>query len=703
MFSRSDRITQTYFERTISDLSSERAFIHVVYYFHASNYNPIMTMVLKRSFAYRLIAILIFVFSAEVALAQLKVASLFTDHMVLQRNTEIPVWGKAKAGSSVTVSINGQKQSARAGKDGKWIVRLKPVAEGGPYTMTITSGKENVALQDVMIGEVWLCSGQSNMEWPLFLTDDALRTISESGKEKIRSFTVPKNVSLTPTEEIENAKWEVAGPNTSGGFSAVGYYFAREISRKLNVTVGLIHSSWGGSQAEGWLSKEGLLSIPELKLGDKDFPLTWEKAGELSDFRFHEWLKARTPDGSLPEDNIEKVATQPLSAFEAWHDGNTPGQWEWQGPFWAYRGNGLMMKEVEIFEHLTTLKSTVSLGEFDGDHIVYINGKKVAAGSGGSINVPADTWKAGKNILLIKISQQKEPSWFGLGIPGNDPSKLNIRFERTIIPIGGDGWKFLPVLSEPHTYNKGQNNVAASLYNGMIHPVVPYAIKGFLWYQGESNAGRSQQHHFTFKGLIKDWRRIWKADLPFYFVQLSSYGSNNYSHPGSNWAEMRESQTAALSLPNTGMAATIDIGNPADIHPRNKKDVGYRLALNALAKTYGVSTSYRGPVVKSQQVDGKRIILSFDNAAGGFEIKDPYGYIRGFEVAGSDQQFHFAKATIDGDKIIVSSEEVAAPVAVRYAWSDAPVDANVFNKEGLPMEPFRTDNWKLITDGVMYK
>jgi sialate O-acetylesterase len=649
---------------------------------------------------YKITALLLVLICSRIsASAQLTVADIFGDHMVLQRNTAVPVWGYASPDSKVNVIFNGQKLSTRTDHFGRWLLKLNPMKEGGPYEMVISAKNGNITFRDIMLGEVWLCSGQSNMEWPLKNAEHGPEEIALSGNERIRQFAVPREVSLKPVEKLPGGQWVAANPSTAGDFTAVGYFFAKEISKKLNVTVGLINTTWGGSQAEGWIDKEALLNLKQLNLTEADFPNSWEDAERIADARLR---AALTKNGKPAEYNLQKILNYTAADFNDWPDGNTPGQWDWQQPFWSYRGNAFMMKEVEIYPHLTEQKSTLKLAEHDSNYTLYINGQLASEGEGNTMNINPSTWKPGKNIVLIRIAPQKIPAWFGVGIPGKAEDIL-IEFENTKIRLGESKWKFFPALDEPYHFAKLQNNIASSIYNAMIYPLVPYGIKGFLWYQGEANASRAKQYQYTFKALINNWRHAWNSELPFLFVQLSSYGSNDYSNPGSDWAELREAQASALALPKTGMVVTTDIGNALDIHPRNKLDVGKRLALNALNNVYNVSVPYRGPVFKSIKFNGDKGVVDFDNVSNGLMIKDNYGYIKGFEIAGADKKFYLAKAELDGVNIVVWNSNVANPVAVRYAWSNAPVDANVFNAEGLPLEPFRTDDWSGVTDNAMYK
>ena len=364
-----------------------------------------------------------------------------------------------------------------------------------------------------------------------------------------------------------------------------------------------------------------------------------------------------------------------------------------------------MQRVIEVNAVEQSKASTLSLGENDGAFELYLNGQLFKKGEGRAdrlIPIPVGTWKTGKNILLLHQAVQKDPTWFGNGFYG-EAAKLYLKFDYEPISLAGEGWRMMPDFSMPWHYVHAQNNAGAVIYNGMIHPLIPFAFKGVLWYQGESNAGRAYQYRTSFPLLINSWRKDWKSEFPFYFVQLSSFGKFPNSNMGSDWAELREAQLMTLDLPNTGMAVTTDIGNPDNIHPKNKLDVGTRLAAIALAKTYGFELPYSGPVFDKMVIKADKAILNFKHVNGGLLAKDPYGYLKGFEIAGADKQFHYAQATIEGDQVIVWSNAVKKPIAVRYGWTDAPIDANLFNKAGFPATPFRTDQWNGITDGIVFE
>jgi len=637
--------------------------------------------------------------------AQLTTAKLFGSHMVLQRNQEIPVWGWAEKKAKVTVIINGQDITVKADEQGYWKAILQPMSEGGPYMMNVVSGKDDLTYTDVMIGEVWICGGQSNMEFQLKNALGYKFEQNNAAQQPIRQFHVPDKMSLTPEKDLSDGQWIKADTNTVGDFTAVGYFFAKQLSKQLHVTVGLIYSNWGGTLAEDWISKEALLASPELGDAAKTLPDTWDGLKQRVDKQLKDYSYGKK---EVVNYTPEQLAGQPASFFNDWQKGSAPGAWEWMGKLYSYRGQGFMQRTVKLDSSYALRKSTLSLGQTDADMSIYINGKLIKNGalSGNfQVEVPTGTWRAGDNSFLIDLqSRQKNPSWFGMGLVGTGMNDLNIRFQDTIINLADNNWRTMPDISKPYHFDYLPNNTAYTLYNSMINPLVPYGIAGVIWYQGESNQDKAFQYRTTFPLLITDWRSKWKKDFPFLFVQLASFGGSQDSNAGSGWAELREAQTMALQLPNTGMSITTDIGDAFNIHPRDKADVGLRLADKALTLVYHLSGFPESPLYKSSEFKDGYAVVSFANADKGLMAKDKYGYIKGFELAGPDHKFYYAQASVvDGNKVKVWCSQVTQPVAVRYAWTDAPIEANLFNVEGFPVGPFRSDNWKGITEGKKFE
>jgi sialate O-acetylesterase len=645
-------------------------------------------------------SLVIFLLVSIPAFSQVKLARIFSNHSVFQRQKPVPVWGWAGAGEKITITFNGQTLTTKTDATGKWQIKLAAMPAGGPYSLTVKGKTNTLTLEDIMVGEVWICSGQSNMEWVLKDANNASEEIRDAKFSQIRQFKVEKDLSFQHEKDLKTGEWVVCSPETAPNFTAVGYFFARELSQKLNVAVGLINTSWGGSQAESWISKESMLASDVLQGYAQQMPKNWEESDKKLDNELRENIFHRS--NITLED--EKKYSEPDYDFSWWRPASIPGAWDWQG-IWAFRGKGYMQKTINIPAELANKSSVLGFGVNDSPYKLYINGKLISEGQekgDRKLTIPAGTWKTGNNSLLIAQSANIEPSWLGMGIFGNNDASY-VDFGSEKISLAGDGWKKLPSFAEPRTYTHGCNNAGTILFNAMVAPLVPYAMQGVIWYQGETNAGRSYEYRKTFPLLIQDWRKQWNEVFPFLFVQLSSYGGNQNSNIGSGWAELREAQTMTLTLPKTGMAVTTDIGNPHDIHPRNKQDVGKRLANSALQVAYNQNALSGSPLYESVNFNNGKATISFKNVGSGLMTKDKYGYIRGFEIAGEDKVFYYAKAEITGNQVIVYSDKVSKPVAVRYAWTDSPDDANLFNADGFPVSPFRTDTWQGTTEKAKFQ
>ena len=490
--------------------------------------------------------------AAPQALAKVTLAPVFGDHMVLQQGQPVPVWGMADPGEQVTVSAGEHQVTATADQQGKWAAKLPPLKAGGGAMEVKVAGKaDQLALKDVLVGEVWVASGQSNMEWSVQASANPEQEKASANYPHIRMFTVKKAVAGEPKTELEG-RWDVAGPDTVGRFSAVGYYFARELHKQLGVPVGILHTSWGGTPAEAWTEQSALAASDNLR------PIlnAWQKKVESYPQRLEQWQKA-----------AEKAKAEGKPA-----------------PF------------------------------------------------GRPQSADADPWRP------------------------------------------------------------------AGLYNAMIAPLVPYAVRGAIWYQGESNAGRAYQYRELLPAMIGTWRKAWgrePGEFPFLIVQLANFTEPAKEPGDSDWAELREAQAMTAAMPHNGLALAIDIGEAKDIHPKNKQEVGRRLALVALHDVYGKSdVAHAGPVYESMKVEGDAVRLRFKHAEG---LRAKGDALKGFAVAGEDRKWHWAEAKVEGNEVVVRSAEVKNPVAVRYAWANNPDQANLYNAAGLPAAPFRTDDWKGVT------
>ena len=645
--------------------------------------------------------------SGTSSFAQLKLARLFSDHVVLQRQKQIPVWGWAKPKETVTVTLAGQTQKSKADGSGKWMVRFNPLEAGGPHQLTASGSSGKVSVEDILIGEVWLCSGQSNMEFKVQQADHFAEEKKNADFPKIRHFNVDHEVTMDVQKDLKNGSWQTASSETVGNFTAVGFFFARELYQKLNVPIGILHTSWGGSQVEGWISKEGMLSNDELKNYANNLPKSWEEADKQLDAKLRKQL---FKDSQINPSAADEAKYQDISYdFSKWTKADSPiGQWDWKG-IWAFRGNGYMARIITIPDDVVSQKTVLTLAENDSPNSIFINGKLISEGTikgVRKIEIPENTWRAGENKLVIKFGNMIATPWYGLGLTGS-ADDLYVGTEKQKISLVKD-WYLMPSFADKHSYVHSSNNVGTTIYNAMIAPLVPFAIRGNLWYQGEANTSRAYQYRQSFPLMIQDWRNKWSingqpGNESFYFVQLSSYGPEQDSNKGSGWAELREAQTMTLKLHKTGMAVTTDVGNAKDIHPTNKQDVAHRLATNALKLDYGQNIEYSSPLYDTVTFSEGKATVSFKFAGSGLIVKDKYGYLKGFEIAGEDKVFYYAKAEILGNTVIVYHPKGVKPASVRYAWSDAPVEANLYNSEDFPASPFRTDNWPGITVGKKFE
>lgn len=615
----------------------------------------------------------------------IELASIFTNNMVLQRDTPTTIWGTADPVGEVIIKINDTKAIAEVGKDGKWKTNLSAMKAGGPYTLEVI-GRDTLKLSDVFYGDVWLASGQSNMDFSLSIANDYQKALSDMDKRNIRFFRVPLSLSNRPQEDIHGGNgWTKLNKKNAGRFSAVAYFFASNLQRE-NVPIGIIQSAVGGTPAEYWTSSQMLQTVPgflNMQINAPEEKPYFANAAEVAEKRRSIIEKA--------SDNLQNIKTQKNS--EAWKKIKVPGIWE-ESVLPDFDGFVWFKKTIYIPKEFDGEILKLHLGQIDDDDITWFNGTKIGETQGvtkdRTYTIPANLIKTGKNELIIRILD----TGGGGGLIGpSEDMKLQSSSGENITSLTGN-WSYNETF-EPQFPNL--NFKPASLYNAMIAPLIPYTIKGAIWYQGENNASQAYQYQKLFPALIEDWRVRWKEGyFPFLFVQLANFMDRKPEPADDAWAELREAQSMALRYPKTGMAVTIDIGEGDDIHPRNKHDVGKRLALAALKIAYNKDTVYSGPTYQAMKIHNNTIELIFSNIGSGLTLKNAEK-LKGFAVAGKDKKFYWADARIEGDRIIVFSPEVPNPVAVRYAWAANP-EATLYNKEGLPASPFRTDSWKGITE-----
>lgn len=653
--------------------------------------------------------------SASCALGDVKLASLFQDHMVLQRGmADVPVWGTADPGEEVTVTIAEQSKHVAADAKGNWMVKLDEMKAGGPWVMEL-KGKNTIKLQDVMIGEVWVCSGQSNMEMQVIQSKDGVGEVSRANYPDIRLFHVPTRPAASEQTQTPG-NWVVCSPKTVGDFSAAGYFFGREIHNKLDgVAVGLIESCVGGTPAESWTPEA------ELEAHDETKPIMaqWEKdkaaypaLKAAFDQNMREWKDKYTKEPARPAatEGWEKEGLDSSS----WGTVVEPGAIQ-EKAGWKHNGVIWFRKEIEVPAEWAGKDLVLQLGRIDDRDITYFNGVEVghtwienplAVFVRRRYVIPGKLVKSGKNVIAVRV-------WDSGGVGGLMAEPKEMRLSSEVLPgapISLDGkwqWKaelerdVPPQPSEPR--GPGNAWTPAALWDGMIKPLIPYGIQGVIWYQGESNADRAEQYQTLFPAMISAWRKEWgEGNFPFLFVQLANFGlwkAPQTEPADSTWAELRDAQRMTLrASPNTGMAVAIDIGDSKDIHPKNKQEVGRRLALVALANVYGKQEfAYSGPILQSLDMEGQKVRLHF--RPGAERLEQHGAELKGFAVAGEEHKFYWARASIDGnDQVVLYCDQVKKPVAVRYGWADDP-QVGLFNSAGLPASPFRTDSWPGITAG----
>ena len=629
---------------------------------------------------------------ASAADASLELPLLFSDGAVLQRDRPLPVWGRATPGERVDVELDGRSAQATVGADGRWTVQLPAHAAGGPYELRVRAGSEERRVRDVLVGEVWLASGQSNMEWPVAQTLHAQEDIAGAGDPSLRHFKVPRSWAEAPQAQLPGGAWQAASPATVGQFSAIGYAFARELRQALGVPVGIIDSTWGGSSIEAWMDA-GMLGL------DQDALEAKMRARRAADARLEEATRTRLAAWPAIDPASDAFAAAQLDD-SGWVPIAVPSVWESQG-YAGMDGVAWYRTTFELSEREAAAGVELGLGQIDDSDTAWVNGQRVGGVHNGYnvprvYQVPAAVLRPGLNTVAVQV----EDSGGGGGIAG-------AAAELYVQPVGGQrrslagDWRFRTA-AVTVSMSADKNQVDTLLYNAMIHPLLPYPLAGVIWYQGESNASEAGAYRYReqFKTLIEGWRAHWQAPaMPFLWAQLAAFhsGDDRLDARGivldSPWATLRESQSAALALPATGQAVTIDVGAADDIHPRDKRTVGQRLARAARHVAYAdEAIVHTGPVFQGAQAEGGRLRLEFDASSGVLAVRGG-GVLQGFEVAGADGRFHPAQARIDGRAVLLRSDAVPAPESARYAWSDNPAQANLVGRDGLPASPFRTRAW----------
>lgn len=613
--------------------------------------------------------------------AKIKLPTLVSDGMVLQRNQKLNVWGKADAGEKVEVKFLNKNYKTTADPTGNWKIILPEQKAGGPYTMTINE----ITLKDILIGDVWLASGQSNMELPMRrLTPLYADEIKNANNQDIRFFTVPQKYNFkSPQTELDGGKWEATNPQTILNFSGVAYFFAKQLSEKNKVAVGIIHASLGGSPIQAWMDENSLKKYPEYL----DEAKKWQNDELIKSTESNEQALSKAWYAELDQSDIG--LNQHWENFDLndsdWKKMNIPGSWEDKEG--SFDGSVWFRKEINLPKNQAGKAAFLNLGRIKDADVTYINGVKV-----GNVtyeypprwyDIPEGVLKEGKNVIAVRITNGSGKGQFIADKPYYleiDGNKIDLKTEWKY-KIGAKMGKMAP----------GQTFIRwkpIGLYNAMINPLINYNIKGAIWYQGESNTGKPKEYGDLLTTMITDWRNKWnQKDMPFFTVQLANFMEPKTQPVESNWAELRDQQRrVSLKVPNTGLAVIIDLGEWNDIHPLNKKSVGDRLALQALKVADKKNIIADGPVYQSMKVEGNKIMLSFKNGTDDFETVSE---LKGFAIK-ENGKYEWAKAKIEGKKIIVWNDTISNPVSVRYDWADNP-DGNLRNKSGLPASPFTTD------------
>lgn len=635
------------------------------------------------------LALLFTFYLFQMSFAQVRLPRLIRDSMVLQRDTKLRLWGWASAGEKVQVKFQNKTYKTATGNDGRWSLFLPPQKAGGPYTMRI-KGSNQITLKDVLVGDVWIASGQSNMVHQMSLhVERYADDIANANYPQIRHFWLPTMTDLQgPRKDLPTGSWKSANPKDVLQFSAVAYFFAKKIHDKYGVPIGIINASVGGTPIEAWTSEEGL----------KDFSSFVSTIQKNKDTAYVNSANraAQAWSNSLPTPQDKGLQDTPWysTAYvpKNWRTITVPGYWEDQG---IRNLDGIVWyrKEIMVPPSMTGKPARIALGRIVDADVAYLNGQQV--GTTGyqypqrRYTVPAGLLKPGKNLLVVKVTNNSGRGGFVPDKPyflvaGNDSLDLKGDWQYKV------GTAFQP----PKNFVAGisEQNQPTALYNAMLAPVTAHTIKGILWYQGESNTRNASEYEGLLTALIQDWRAKWQqGDVPFLFVQLPNYDDVQYLPTESPWAVMRNGIRKTLNVPATGMAVTIDVGEWNDIHPDRKKEVGERLALSAMKVAYGEKAIvHSGPLFQSASRDGNRITLSFTNTGSGLMTNDGEA-LSEFAIAGDDKKFVWANARIEGDKVIVWSDAVALPKYVRYAWADNPDNPNLYNKEGLPASPFEAE------------
>jgi sialate O-acetylesterase len=626
------------------------------------------------------------------------VAPVFSDHAVLQRNKPNKIWGTGTHGKAVKVLFDGQAYQTKIDKSGDWCIETVSLKAGGPYDLMLICDRDTLSLHDILVGDVWLCSGQSNMEFSVGNFSWKEEELQTATNLNIRFYTLPNTIDVIPNDKLPVSSWKMAVGGDLLSLSATAYFFAKNIQPEINVPVGLIVSDWSGTAAEPWMSKESLSGFSQFKEVLSELESNTQSREEIEQafeqYRKNGWDSLYYFTGT----GVKEKWYLPETNFSDWTTIKFPNYWEdahvgldnFDGAVW-------FMTTFDLPDNFSANAFHIFLDYVKDYNIAWVNGHKIGEMFGDKIwsdyYAPSAYLKPKGNILVVRVFNVEgkggfnyHPLWESDILAGHWVCKADYAVDHSTFP-------------KPKIVNVNPFSHPTVIYNAMIHPLRNYALTGFVWYQGESNAGRGYEYRTVFPALIQGWRNAFKqGDLPFYFVQLANFETPLAQPAASDWAELRESQMYALKLPHTGMAVAIDIGEANDIHPKNKQEIGRRLALQALRKTYSKPVEAEAPCITNVVFKESKAWLSVQSSS---PLQKSAGakHVNGFALAGVDSVFYWVdKVELHGDKIIVSASKVVSPVAVRYAWAKNPGLLHLYSTEGLPLVPFRSDNWKGITD-----
>jgi sialate O-acetylesterase len=634
-------------------------------------------------------------------------SALFHDHAVLQRNISIPVWGTAAREEEVTVSLGGRVARVVTSSDGSWLVRVPALPAGGPYELTAESASGKAIARDVLVGDVWICSGQSNMEWKMAQTDIDVHADSIVEVQHMRLLTVTNPADLSRNQKQVDGRWQIADKQGLLDFSAVGAWFGRKLQGELGVPIGLICTAWGGTRIQAWISRDALMQDPagREEIASYEAQLFSPAAGSEIYSSMADWELRGAPKDT-GNAGLEKGWAAAEFNHSSWPTMPVPSRWQDHG----HPGSGIFWfrRSIAIPTEWAGLDLELHLGQIDKHDDTWVNGERVGGLS----------WEAGPNSWctprVYPISARLAGSGSALAIAVRARSHhfhgglIGSKQEMYVVPVGATKDVRVPLpgawhytveqdwgLTQPKIglWGPGNPNSPFILFDSRVTPLVPHAIRGVIWYQGESNGNEASLYRRLMPLMIRDWRRTWgQGDFSFLQVQLANYQAAAVDPGPSDWAELREAQLSALSEPNTGLAVTIDVGDASDIHPKDKHSVGQRLARWALADCYGRGGLPSGPLYSRVVHEAPGLVRIHFRYAFGLKTRED-GPVRQISIAGSDRKFVWAQSRVEGETLVVWHPEIAQPTAVRYAWSANPEGANLENAEGLPASPFRTDDW----------